>query len=103
MLQLSYFICGIGIDGARALANLLRGDGLPALNKLSLDCNRIQDEGVVALANALCVAPRTLRKELNLRNVGMGDVGMATLASVIHQGRMGQPGLCRLRLSLGQY
>ena len=79
-----------GVDGARALADLLRGDGLPALISLKLGLNKnIGDEGAVALAGGLCEAPRTMLKNINLR-VGMGDVGMAALASVIEHGRMGQ-------------
>lgn len=90
MLTLSFLDCGIGVDGARALANLLRADGLPALENLMLGVNRnIGDEGAVALGGGLIEAPRTMLKELDLR-VGMGDVGMAALASVIDQGRMGQ-------------
>ena len=44
----------------------------------------------MALAGALCEAPRTMLTRLNLSGVGMGDVGMAALASVIDQGRMQQ-------------
>jgi len=90
MVRLSFFKCGIGVDGARALADLLRGDGLPALEHLVLGFNQnTGDEGAVALAGGLCEAPRTMLKELDL-GVGMGDVGMAALASVIEHGRMGQ-------------
>ena len=63
MLALSFVNCGIGVDGARALANLLRGNGLPALEHLILDWNgSIGDEGVVALARGLIEAPRTMLK-----------------------------------------
>jgi len=90
MVRLSFFNCGIGVDGARALADLLRGDGHPALKSLELGCDQnIGDEGAVALAGGLCEAPRTMLKTLNL-GVRMGDVGMAALASVIEHGRMGQ-------------
>ena len=90
MVRLSFVNCGIGVDGARALADLLHGDGLPALERLELGLNQnIGDEGAVVLAGGLCEAPRTMLKELEL-GVGMGYVGMAALASVIEHGRMGQ-------------
>ena len=90
MVRLSFVNCGIGVDGARALADLLRGDGHPALKSLELGCDQnIGDEGAVVLAGGLCEAPRTMLKELEL-GVGMGYVGMAALASVIEHGPMGQ-------------
>ncbi len=42
----------------------------------------------MALAQALKEAPRTLLVDLALHKVGMGNLGMAALASVIQQGRM---------------
>lgn len=47
MTVLSFTSCQIGVEGARTLADLLRLDGLPALESL-----RIRNEGVVALAEA---------------------------------------------------
>lgn len=44
----------------------------------------------VALAGGLREAPRTMLKDLCLNNIGMGDVGMAALASLIDKGRLGQ-------------
>ena len=89
MMVLSFWNCGIGVEGARALANLLRRDELPALEVLSLiDNAEMGDEGVAALASGLGEAPRTMLTHLDLTYVGMGDVGMTALASVIHQGRM---------------
>lgn len=71
------------------MADLLRRDGLPALEKLCLKWNpRVRDKGVVALAEALQEAPRTLLVELGLRNVGMHDSGMTALASSVRQGRI---------------
>lgn len=81
----------IGVAGANALADLLRRDKLPALTTLCLDTNNgIQDEGVVALAKALEEAPRTLLVVLAMHEVGMGNLGMFALASLIHRGRMQQ-------------
>jgi len=81
-VTLSFSYCGIGLEGTRALADLIRDDGLPALECLSLKGDReIQDEGVVALAEALRGAPRTLLKKLYLKKVGMCDEGMVALAS----------------------
>lgn len=88
MEDLSFYDCGIGFEGANALADLLRRDLFPALESISLSENEIRDEGVVALAKGLCEAPRTSLKELKLDDVGMGDVGLAALASVVTQGRM---------------
>jgi hypothetical protein len=89
MAVLSFRDCEIGVEGACALANLLRRDGLPALKYLFLIGNaEMGDEGIAALASGLAEAPRTMLRWLYLNCTGMGDVGMATLASVIHQGRM---------------
>lgn len=89
MMNLQFTCCGIGVEGARALANILRGDGLPALKMLALDGNYdMGDEGAAALACGLGEAPRTMLTNLELDEVGMGDGGMVALASVIYQGRM---------------
>ena len=40
MVRLSFFKCGIGVNGACALASLLRADGLPALEILVLGLNQ---------------------------------------------------------------
>lgn len=89
MTVLSFDNCGIYDGGARALARLLRRDGLPALEKLRLSSSRgISDGGVVALAKALEEAPRTLLVELNLGYMDMGDLGIAAAASLIHKGRL---------------
>lgn len=89
MVTLEFSNCGVGAEGARALGDLLRRDGLPALERLDLGGNDgMGDEGVAALASGLGEAPRTMLKLLDLNYTGMGDVGMVALASVIHQGRM---------------
>ena len=45
MVRLSFFKCGIGVNGACALASLLRADGLPALEILVLGLNQnIEDK-----------------------------------------------------------
>ena len=90
MMLLSFYRCEIGAEGAWSLAKLLRRDGLPGLQKLYLDENAIRDEGVVALAGGLREAPRTMLREFCLNDIGMGDVGMAALASLIYKGRLGQ-------------
>lgn len=90
MVDLTIYICDIGLEGARSLAGLLHRDGLPALEKLCLSENEMQDEGVVALAGALCEAPRTGLLELESADVGLRDEGMAALASLMHRGRMGR-------------
>jgi len=83
--------CRICVEGACALASLLRRDRLPTLEVLGLSSNDgIGDEGIVPLAGALCEAPRTILRQLNLQDVGLGNEGMAALASVIDQGRLGQ-------------
>lgn len=89
LVALSFSFCRVDLEGARALADLIRYDGLPALENLNLRGKRgIQDEGVVALADSLRKAPRTRLKLLNLNKVRMCDLGMAAFASTVHQGRM---------------
>ena len=89
MITLEFDSCDIGAEGARALANIIRGDGLPALKKLSLGGNsHMGEEGVAALACGLGEAPRTMLTCLELDEMGMGDGGIVALASVIYQGRM---------------
>lgn len=58
MVSLGFHECGIAAEGVRALANLLRRGGLPALQELSLsDNDGIGDEDIVPLAAALREAP----------------------------------------------
>ena len=91
MVELSFPECRICVEGACALASLHRRDGLPALEVMGLSSNDgIGDEGIVPLARALCEAPLTILRHLNLQDVGLGNEGMAALASVIDQGRMGR-------------
>ena len=89
-MDLSSNECGIGVEGAHALADLLRRDGLPALETLCFSGNKIQDEGVVALAEALCEMPQTSLKELDLADVDMSDVGMKALALLVRRGPTGR-------------
>jgi len=48
----------------------------------------ISDVGVLALAAALLKPTTTFLRELELRDVGMGNKGIAALASLVDQGRM---------------
>lgn len=68
---------------------------VPVLEKMSFSFDRIQDEGVVALEEALRDAPQIGLTELKLANVEMAnvemsDVGIGAMASLVHQGRMGR-------------
>lgn len=50
----------------------------------------LTDVGVMALADALLKATQTFLTHLNLSDVGMGDEGIAALASLVSQGCMQQ-------------
>jgi len=88
---LKFIHCNIDADGAQALADVLCQGTFPALNTLDLSANHfLTDGGVVALAEALLKAPQILLTHLSLSDVGMGDEGIAALASLVVQGRLQQ-------------
>ena len=83
--------CDIVEEDMRALADLICRDTLPALEELSVHGNSdITDAGDVALAEALLKLTQTSLKILTLSNVGMGDEGIAALASLAYRGRKDQ-------------
>lgn len=83
-----------------SLSTLLTQDKLPLLRTLSLRYTEIGDDGVAVLAEKLLAAPPTSLKEFCLENVGMGDRGLAALASMIRMGRF--EGLESLKLSYNE-
>jgi Ran GTPase-activating protein (RanGAP) involved in mRNA processing and transport len=91
LVSLKISDCDIKGEGLPALAGLIAHDGFPALETLSLEGNsRITDSGVVALAKAILDSTVTLLTHLDLNYVGMGDIGMKALASLVYEGRMQQ-------------
>lgn len=89
LLRMSFEGCEIGVERMRVLAGLLRRDLLPSLEALLFyHCVGIEDEGVVALADALRDGKQTSLRELELESVRVCDVGIGALASVIRSGRM---------------
>ncbi|OAE30076.1 hypothetical protein AXG93_1474s1220 [Marchantia polymorpha subsp. ruderalis] len=96
-LELSY--CGIGYQGAMAIAN-----GLESLNFASLECLDVSnnlgmwmgDEGVVALSRALKTIFLYNLRKLVLNNVAMGERGLLELASVLEADDL--PGLQELHV-----
>lgn len=91
IVMLSFWGCNIGVERARALADLLSRGVLPALKSICLAWNTLLgDQGVVALLGAVQEVPHRSLSELDLSNVGMCDGGMATLASAVQDGCMGR-------------
>ena len=83
--------CEVVVDGIRTFADLLGEDGFPALKELRLsDDPGIKDVGVELLAEGLVKAMTTYLTVLDLDDVGMGDKGIAALASLVSQGRLKQ-------------
>lgn len=81
-------ICG---GEAQALADGLSRDAFPALQILYFHGNPdITDVGVVALAEALSKTTQTFLTDFQLHDVGMGDEGIAALASLISWDRLEQ-------------
>jgi len=81
--------CDIGVEGARALADVIGRNIFPALEMLLLyDNPRVSDEGAIVLAEALGNASRPFLRILDLVNIGMCDRGMSALASLVRQGRL---------------
>jgi hypothetical protein len=74
-------------DMVRAVAGPLSRGAFPALRDLAFSNDDIGDEGVVILAKTLLNANQTCLWSLELIDVGMGDAGVAALASVVQQGR----------------
>lgn len=89
LATLSFFECDLGAQDVCALADLIGQDCLPALKELCLSFNpNIADVGVVAPAEALLKPTETCLEEVELSYVGMGDEGIAALASLVYRGRM---------------
>jgi hypothetical protein len=79
--------CEIGTEGGRTLAALLSRGALSALEYISLSGDKhLGNRGVEALLGAVQEVPRTFLRKLDLVNVGMGDEGMAALASAFRGG-----------------
>jgi hypothetical protein len=79
--------CGVVVEDARILTNVLRQGGLPSLQELILrDNDKSGDQGVICLGNALGVSRRSTLGELFLERVGLGDEGLRVLASVAEGG-----------------
>lgn len=90
-MSFSFESYGVGAESMCTLADLLCRDIFPALRKLCFSGNPdITDVGVVALAIALQETTQTYLMFLNLDDVGMGDGGIAALASLVAQGRLEQ-------------
>ena len=70
----------MGDEGVTALANALIGN--TTLQQLNLDCNQLSDEGVTALASALM--GNTTLQRLNLGCSQLSDKGMTALAWLLN-------------------
>ncbi len=91
LLLLTFESCEINVEGACALADHLGRDAFPRLKELRfIENTRITDVGVVALAEALLKPKQTMLTGLELGGVGMGDVGITALSSLVCQGRFEQ-------------
>lgn len=89
--SIAFVRCTLGVEGVRALADFIRRDSFLVLEILRLANDEgIGNECIAAVANALGEAPRTSLTALLLVAVGMCDVGMAALASLIQKGRLKQ-------------
>ena len=81
----------MGVERVCALADLLRRGATPALNQLSLsETSYFTHVGVAALAAALPKASQSNWAHLDLSYVGMGDAGIAVLATLVAQGHLQQ-------------
>jgi len=79
----------IGVEGARALADVIGREVLPALQGMSLYHNpKVSDEGLIVLAEAMGNTSRSFLRKLVIVNIGMSDRGMAALESVVRHGRL---------------
>jgi len=75
------------------LSQLLGQDAFPMLEKLRfIGSSGIGDSGVAILVQGLLAASRTRFNRLGLQKVGMGDKGIAAVASLIGAGRFKQLG-----------
>lgn len=91
LVRLDFETCDIDAGGVLALADHLGRDAFPTLKGLRFNGNpAITDVGVTALAEALLKPTQTYLTNLELNYVGLGDVGMTALASVVSQGRFEQ-------------
>ena len=89
LVNLIFVSRGVGVDGIRIMADLICRGIFPALKCLDLPENpNISDVGVVALAEVLMKSTQPCLESLGLKKVGMGDEGIAALASLISQGRL---------------
>ena len=75
---------GIGVEGARSLARLMKADGSRSCATLDLAANSIGDEGVVALVDGL--RGNTGLRKLNLSGCKISDQGAIALASLLSHG-----------------
>lgn len=87
LVSLTFGACGIGEEGMRVLADLLSRGIFPALKFLNLGQNpNISDVGILALSEGLLKSTQTCLETLFLNHVGLGDEGIAALASLVEQG-----------------
>jgi hypothetical protein len=70
----------IGVQGAQALADLLRSGAAP-IQSLSLEWNQIGSPGTIFIASA--IANNNTLTYLDLRNNGVGDEGACELATAL--------------------
>ena len=91
LLRLFFDKCLIKAEGVCTLADHLGRGAFPALKKLRLeDDPGITDVGVVGLADGLLNPTQTMLTGLDLANVGLGEVGMTALSSLVYQCRFEQ-------------
>jgi len=91
LASLTFASCGVDVEGVRLLTDLFCRGLFPAMECLDLGGNpNISDLGIMALAEALSKSSPACLGSLVLDNVGMGDEGIAALASLVGQGRMEQ-------------
>jgi Ran GTPase-activating protein (RanGAP) involved in mRNA processing and transport len=73
--------CGIGSEGAAAVATAMADGGIAALRQLTLDRNALGDDGASALANALRTDSHVVAIDLSSNQIGAP--GMSALATAL--------------------
>lgn len=89
LTTLYFALCGFRVEDVNAVVDLISRSAFSALQQISLIGNpNITDVGIMAFAEALLKSTQTRLEVLGLCDVGMGEEGIAALASLVSQGRM---------------